>query len=76
MGGIIYIFNFHTNGPYSASLSEDYTHIYLNTKNFEIIPNLDIDKFKSYIKNQNNTLLEAESTILYSDKMNIKTLIK
>lgn len=32
MGGIIYIFNFHTNGPYSASLSEDYTHIDLNIK--------------------------------------------
>ena len=57
-----YHFNFHSNGPYSASLSKDYTHIDLNQKNNEEIPNLNIDKLKSFIKNQNNTLLEAEST--------------
>ncbi|WP_407411428.1 hypothetical protein [Methanobrevibacter sp.] len=72
-----YHFNFHTNGPYSVSLSEDYRHVDLNKKNYENIPDLDIDKFKSFIKNQNKILLEAESTILYySNKMNVKTLTK
>lgn len=72
-----YHFNFHSNGPYSASLSKDYTHIDLNQKNNEEIPNLNIDKLKSFIKNQNNTLLEAESTLLYySNMINIKTLSK
>lgn len=72
-----YHFNFHINGPYSALLSEDYSNIDLNSKYYEKIPNIDMDKFKSFIKNQNTTILEAESTILYySHKMNNKPLTK
>ncbi|WP_298498555.1 hypothetical protein [uncultured Methanobrevibacter sp.] len=72
-----YHFNFHINGPFSATLSADYHSTDLINQECEAIAKIDLDKFNSFVKNHDNDTLESESTLLYySNKMDTKNLSK